>query len=226
MKKKKTLSPSDRSLLIRRVVKDHDKQQKKALFLKVSAELLNSIDFADFSMDLVAKKSSTAKGTLYLYFKTKEELFLEIMKNDYMEWFQSLQDHLNEYRRQPSGKEVCSWMTNSLRTRPRFIKMLPLEAHILAQSQNDELIFNYKKEIFTGLKQTAAALQKVWKSLSFKECVLLLVQAHIVVVGSWPHGFPSKGVKDVMRREGLGDIDFDYFDLVNRTLNLILKDVV
>lgn len=57
----------------RQVVRDPD--AKKRHILEAARRLLVDRDFADIVLDDVAKKAGVAKGTLFLYFKSKEELF-------------------------------------------------------------------------------------------------------------------------------------------------------
>lgn len=57
----------------RTVVRDPD--AKKRHILEAARRLLVERDFASIVLDDVAKRAGVAKGTLFLYFKNKEELF-------------------------------------------------------------------------------------------------------------------------------------------------------
>ena len=57
----------------RPVVRDPD--AKKRHILEAARRLLIEHDFQDIVLDDVAKKAGVAKGTLFLHFKNKEELF-------------------------------------------------------------------------------------------------------------------------------------------------------
>lgn len=57
----------------RHVVRDPD--AKKRRILEAARRLLIERDFADIVLDDIAKRADVAKGTLFLYFKNKEELF-------------------------------------------------------------------------------------------------------------------------------------------------------
>lgn len=57
----------------RPVVRDPD--AKKRHILEAARKLLIERDFHDIVLDDVAKRAGVAKGTLFLYFKSKEELF-------------------------------------------------------------------------------------------------------------------------------------------------------
>jgi len=54
------------------------KAERRETILSAADAMLRETGFDDFSMAGLAQKSGVAKGTLYLYFQTREEVFLEI----------------------------------------------------------------------------------------------------------------------------------------------------
>ena len=50
------------------------KQERQQQILEAAAALLVTLDYTQISMALVAKEAGIVKGTLYLYFKTKEDI--------------------------------------------------------------------------------------------------------------------------------------------------------
>jgi len=63
------MSPAQPRLVVR------DPDGKKRHILEAARRLLVERDFSDIVLDDVAKRAGVAKGTLFLYFKSKEELF-------------------------------------------------------------------------------------------------------------------------------------------------------
>lgn len=53
---------------------------KKELIYKGALKAFSQHEFSETTMDYIAEVSSVAKGTLYYYFKTKEELFLYVLE--------------------------------------------------------------------------------------------------------------------------------------------------
>ncbi len=60
--------------MLRRV----DKNEKKRAIALAAIPLLAEFGLAKTSVESIAKEANVAKGTVYLYFKTKEEIVLEI----------------------------------------------------------------------------------------------------------------------------------------------------
>jgi len=61
------------------------KGRRKEEIIKAAAKLFSQKSYHDVTMDDIAEKVGVAKGTIYLYFDSKEKLYLEIMEDTYEE---------------------------------------------------------------------------------------------------------------------------------------------
>ncbi|NIP31661.1 MAG: TetR family transcriptional regulator [Candidatus Dadabacteria bacterium] len=59
------------------------KPNKKEDIIKAAAKLFSEKSFHDVKMDEIAEELGIAKGTIYLYFRSKEKLYLEILEESY-----------------------------------------------------------------------------------------------------------------------------------------------
>lgn len=74
----KTYSHKDRRLGVKER-KEREKELRRDEILKTGEKLFIEKGFANTTMEEIARECELAKGTLYLYFKSKEELLSEIM---------------------------------------------------------------------------------------------------------------------------------------------------
>ena len=75
-------------------------REQKALrrhaVLAAAETYLREVGYEAFSMAQLAKKTGVAKGTLYLYFQTREELFLTLYEQSLIRWSQVFIDDLSD----------------------------------------------------------------------------------------------------------------------------------
>ncbi|EFH87843.1 TetR/AcrR family transcriptional regulator [Ktedonobacter racemifer] len=72
-------------------LKERQRQQRKALILQATEEVLLEKDYYELSMDEIAARVGIAKGTLYLHFARKEDLVLAILEEQLQGIIQMLQ---------------------------------------------------------------------------------------------------------------------------------------
>lgn len=59
------------------------KVKRKQQIIKIAANLFSEKSFHDVTVDEIAEKVGVAKGTIYLYFPSKEKLYLEILEDSF-----------------------------------------------------------------------------------------------------------------------------------------------
>jgi len=88
----------------KRVVKDtirHKKKGRKEEIIDAAANLFSQKSYHDVTMDQIAGYVGVAKGTIYLYFDSKEKLYLEILEYTYEEIEAILEKEITKNDRAP-----------------------------------------------------------------------------------------------------------------------------
>lgn len=67
----------------KRAYSDAEKQEREQKILDAAETLLAEKSYSSINMSEVARTADIAKGTLYLYFQTKEELFLTLFQRKF-----------------------------------------------------------------------------------------------------------------------------------------------
>ena len=67
---------------------------KYELILSSSRKLIEEIGFSALTMDKVAQKAGIAKGTVYLYFKDKDELLEKVLSSGFERMFERIQNRV------------------------------------------------------------------------------------------------------------------------------------
>lgn len=80
----------------RRARSAEQKALRRRAVLEAAEKYFLEVGYEAFSMAQLAKKTGLVKGTLYLYFKTREELFLTLYEQSLTRWSQVFIGYLND----------------------------------------------------------------------------------------------------------------------------------
>ncbi len=70
--------------------KEREKEQRRNTIMKAAAEVINKHGFPATSLDLIAEKAELSRGTIYFYFKTREELYGSVLLKWINDWINDL----------------------------------------------------------------------------------------------------------------------------------------
>src|SRR3954465_7333917 len=104
------------------------------------------------SVEEVARQAGLAKGTMYLYFNTKEEIYLAVHERQMNEFFETLQALLSRQRSTSSLKRLTRNVVEAIRQQPAF---LPLAVQCPEFERNADLdtVADFKARTGARLQQ-------------------------------------------------------------------------
>ena len=125
------------------------KQQKADIIAKVAGEIFQEKGFNQISMNEIAKRAGMSKGTLFNYYKTKEDLFMTVLLVGYQKYFTELTGILATH----SLKSVEDFKLflldetkNLIKEHTALIRLNALRGPILESNSNlDETLVNRQK---------------------------------------------------------------------------------
>ena len=154
-----------------------DKNEKKRAIALAAIPLLAKFGLAKTSVEAIALSANVAKGTVYLYFKTKEEIILEI-------W-----NYANEllYKDREERYKTCTTAYEKLvvyfdysiieekHSIDALLKILAMNMAIILNLSHSGLVKNYKIERFKEIEDLEKIVKEGVRSKEFKEIDTLLV---------------------------------------------------
>lgn len=154
---------------VKRLIKKKDSQtgnvsrrmKRKQQIIKVAANLFSNKSFHDVTVDEIADKVGVAKGTIYLYFPSKEKLYLEILADTFDSIESLLEKELEKTDSAPEKlRSVLKIIFRFYRRHLDVLKILSRdethlieEHHDLTVSWRTRRIKLYEKIIEKGIKE-------------------------------------------------------------------------
>ncbi|GBF50877.1 transcriptional regulator, TetR family [Leptospira ryugenii] len=172
-------------------------------------------------MDEVAFTSKVAKGTLYLYFPTKEDLYLRVHILDYQHWFDDLKVYLEEAK--TVQVSFPDWFVGSFDRHTRFLNSLPIVSAILEKNASVETIREFKSALLTEIHEILPEFTKALGFHSQDDAFTFLMQAHAFAIGAWSHCSPSENVKEVLKDNRFQAFQIDYKAFVKKSVEILLS---
>lgn len=197
----------------------HEKEARRQALLASASRCFEFQRFEAITMAQVAAGAGFAKGTIYIYFKTKEELFLALVEDALMVWFEALDEALGAGREPIGPSEVANLVLGALAGLPRLPRLLGLLHGTLEEPLDYRTALRFREFLATRVLRTGRLLERRLPALRTGEGARLVLRIQALLIGLWPLAHPAKGVASLLEAPGLEVFRMDF----DRELALLIQ---
>ena len=169
-----------------RAIGSWEKKARRRQILEAAAELLQSWSFTDITMDRIAELAGVAKGTLYLYFRTKESLFLTLYEDRLRAWYCELDEIATRTGGTVKSPDAARVIASTLMARPILRHLHGLLHSALGHNIDLDTMVEFRRRQHGLLSSLAPALARRIDGVSDNDSLRFLIRLEWVVGGlSW-----------------------------------------
>jgi AcrR family transcriptional regulator len=184
----------------------------EALFLEQPERMANVAE--------VAEAAGVAKGTVYLYFPSKEEMFLALHERHTALFFAALMKRLDS--RRPAGfDEIWATTRDNLVRRPGYLALSSRCLGLMDRDIPTEAAVAFKVRVGQALAQAGAGLERHFPALGKGAGVALLQHSYGLIVGLWQFMHPNERFGTALERAELAMFRRDYEREVEQALRAL-----
>ena len=196
-----------------RAISDEQKQERRQVILKTALELFERLPYNQISILHVAKQAGLAKGTIYLYFKTKEELFLALLTQQIEDWFDEVDNQLslrNDRQTECAIPELVTLLNRSLQNHLAAIRLVTISHTILEQNIDFPSALAFKQNLLTHSVQTGKLLETCLPFLEPGEGARLILRIYLLIIGVQSLAEPAEIVRQTLDLAGMEAFRVDF----------------
>ncbi|QDV40808.1 Fatty acid metabolism regulator protein [Stieleria neptunia] len=207
-----------------RARRPEQKAERISTILDAAAELLDDNEYDTISMRDVAKRAGLGKASLYHYFKTKEEVFLALYREELERWLETVTTGLGRLRK-PTPTRVAEMLTSALQRHQRFCRLMVLFAAVLERNLSQAFLVEFKRSLLEPAEAFAGTIQSVTPHFSIEDAKDFAFQHHALVAGLWPIAHPSPQVESVLQALEFQGFRTEFAPLLTRSFINLLSPI-
>jgi AcrR family transcriptional regulator len=190
-----------------------------ASILEAAGTVFSKVPYEQVTMQMIALEAGFTRSNIYRYFKTREEIFLELYIMDFKKWVESIK---NEFTQVMDIDSFLKRWTALLYEQKRYISLTPLLAISLEKKPSLEVFKKTKADLLQSTLDLIPILRATLPFLSFENCLDFAHTHHAVVSGAWPMGHYSTEQKDVLKEIGYDLNSLKFSNVYAKTLRRYL----
>lgn len=197
--------------MARTALSDDERESRRQLVLAAAHRLYRERGALPPVAD-IASAAGLAKGTVYLYFRTKEEIFVALLEDGFARMFAALEPLLDSLPR--GGPAVAGAFAAGFgRLIAASGDLLPLAAlanAILEQNLPVEPMRRFKLALANGLAATGARLETHTGLTPPGSGETLLLRTYALTLGLWQALSYPAALRSLLQEPGLRGLDRDF----------------
>jgi AcrR family transcriptional regulator len=160
-----------------------EKEARKMEILAFADTLFREKDLDEIRMADLAAELGLAKGTLYLYFPSKEALFLELLEERLRAAFAGLASGLSGADERPDIEKLSVGLAEAISVDPALPRLLADLHPTLERKLPFEDAVAFKRRLRSSLGEAGDRLAAAFPPLSGAEAFRFLLQVYAQVIG-------------------------------------------
>ena len=212
-----------------RAIQAEDKQERHHAILDAAERLLLHAPDRVASVAEVADEAGLAKGTVYLYFPSKEELLLAVHERNIDGFFNALIERMQSDT--PAAVDDVLVLTHRHMVEPPLF--LPLAARcfgLMGQAAPSQAIVAFKQRMAERLQRAGAGLETHFPELMSGGGIALLRYSYALILGLWQMSPAAHGhdmTSPLAKGERLPPVfNYSYRDELDRALRALWTGMV
>lgn len=197
--------------------------ERKEEIINACEKLYQTMSFKDITLKEIGKETSFSRTSIYNYFRTKEEIFLALLKREYDQWVFQLQEII-DHKERMTDDEIADTLAMTLDEHRQLLKILSMNHYDLEENSRMELLVKFKMSYGNALKTVSRMLEKFRSDMDFEKRQSFVYAFFPFMFGIYPYTVVTEKQKIAMEKAG---IDYTYssvYDLTFRTVKRLLQE--
>ena len=192
---------------------------RKEEIIRACEKLYQTMGFKEITLKEIGKETSFSRPTIYNYFQTREEIFLDLYKLEYDRWNAELEAIL-EGNETLTRRQLADQIARSLEKREQLLKLLSMNNYDIEAHSRQELLSEFKAAYGESMRNIDRLLVKFCPEMSGSERQNFLYVFFPFLFGVYPYTTVSEKQRTAMSDAG---VDFMYQSIYEITCNCLIR---
>jgi AcrR family transcriptional regulator len=182
--------------------------ERKQRILEVARSTFSRLPYVEVTLDSIGQRADVDRGIASMYFRSKEELFLLLLREELADWYSTLETELDVADVSLSRSELAVLLATSLSGRPELSRFLSLEAVVFEQNLDAMEAFHLQRWRRDRMVAVGKVIEGAVNGLEEGEGIRLLHRVQLLTAALRPAADPRGAAS-----YEVGDPDFAVFKI-------------
>ncbi len=157
--------------------------------------------FKDITIKDIAKETTFTRASIYNYYETKEEIFLDLYTKEFEKWTEELELLLHS-KEKLTKKYFIEYVSKSLEKREQLLKLMSMNNYDMEENSRLEFLVEFKKVFINCINTFSEILIKYDKKYNKESAERVTYAFFPFIYGLYPYSHVTSKQKKAMDKAG------------------------
>ncbi|MFA6829621.1 MAG: TetR/AcrR family transcriptional regulator [Bacilli bacterium] len=206
---------------MKRACTEEQINERKKEIISIVNTMFDTVDYQDISMKTISEKISIARSSLYCYYNSKEEIMLDIIRDDYIHFLNQI---ISSFNKENSIEELSKDLANCYLGHMRLLKIISIYLVDIEIHSSLEKVIVFKSNFVKIFKDFDDAINSRFQTASSQDKLNLSHSLVMLTHSLYPAINPLEKQVEAMKAVGMNTVNDKYAYIYNY-LMFILKQL-
>ncbi|MDR1466302.1 MAG: TetR/AcrR family transcriptional regulator, partial [Treponema sp.] len=173
--------------------------------------LFSQLGYEGVTIKAISEMTSFKRTTIYLYYKTKDEALLDLLKREMLDWKAAMEERISTAETM-TKEQYCDFFTNVIAAHDKMLKLYCILTTNIENQCGLEKLTDFKRETLPVFDVIRESLDKFFPHASNENKAFFMTAFLANMLGLYPLVHPTKKQKEAMKLAGNTYIPPDFKD--------------
>jgi len=211
---------------LQRARQPKQKEQRRDTILAAALDLYVRGNGQLPKVETIAREVNLAKGTAYIYFSSKEEIYLTLLEQNITAWLSNIQRELRRAQVEPIDpldkllRALQSWSTEQ----PHLWTLSALGQSVLEPAIDGKVLLAYRTRLAQQFRQTAEKIQSFLGGSATASALPVLLKTYASAIGIWQFSQTPAALSRVQQSASGGNLQLRFDESATQVWQLLWQD--
>ena len=177
-------------------------EARKEEIIAACAALYEEKGFKETTIKDIGKAITLTRTGIYLYFETKEEIFLALLGREYDAWVSEMRE-IMAVKTAMTRDGVAEALARTLTNHPRLLRLLSMNLYEMEANSRPERLIEFKKSFGASLETVDLFLRQYIPEMDGERRRRFIYAFFPFIYGIYPYTSVTEKQADAMREAGI-----------------------
>ena len=177
-------------------------EARKEEIIAACAALYEEKGFKDTTIKDIGEAITLTRTGIYIYFETKEEIFLALLGREYDAWVSEMREIMAR-KTAMTRNDVAEVLAGTLTNHPRLLRLLSMNLYEMEANSRAERLVEFKKSFGASLETVDQLLQQYVSDMNEDQRRKFIYAFFPFIYGIYPYTSVTEKQMAAMREAGI-----------------------